>query len=766
MSTTRYAFLEGTTEMHRLVAEHDWSNTNLGPIDTWSDVLALSVSLCLNSRFPVILWWGRELTVVYNDPYIGRLQSKHPRALGRPGSEVWNEIWPVVGPMLEGVLKTGKATWSDDQLLFLERNGYPEETYHTFSYSAIKDRFGKILGVFTPVTETTQKVISSRHLDTLKNISSTRSTAEAELCAKLSDILSNNREDLQFAVLVQVSGNRQERILIDDKIAFPSGAESILAFLKHDIEKALESGSVVTGEEKEVLSNNKQRTSLGLAAQKYVVAPIIGQHQSDSFLLLAGASPHLPLDQSYLEYVANLARELSAAIKEIRALEAEKRRAQQSASMSSNLQALVDRRTKELEEVGSILSDFVDDGDFRQASRQLLQRALAITHSEYGFIGATIAGGRQGIILRLFADLGFKWSATASRELYEKIISDYETKGYVDFPRLDNLIGWPILNRQVIICNDPDNDPRRSGRQPKGHPPMNSFLGIPIFKGESVVGLLGLANKKGSYSDADVLALNYLVNTASVIFDSYRRVQYENRILQERAVAEDNLRRANEALLELAYSVSHELQEPLAKLRGDLSLLSARYKNRLGTDADQFINDALQQNMTINAMVDDLWVYARIDRGQHQFEEISLDELFDKTVITFESVIKANSTTITRDDLPVVRAQRDELSVLFEKLLDNALKFSKPGSQIHLSVDQLVDEWLFCMTDSGIGFLQTEAHEIFKMFRKLSRGTPGTGMGLPICKRIVEFHGGRMWAESEPNKGSKFYFTIPLIAIK
>jgi hypothetical protein len=102
--------------------------------------------------------------MLYNDPYREHLQSKHPAALGKPGSQVWSEIWNVIGPMLDGVVQTGEPTWSDDLLLFLERNGYPEETYHTFSYSAIKDTTGKIVGIFTPVAETTQRVVGERRL--------------------------------------------------------------------------------------------------------------------------------------------------------------------------------------------------------------------------------------------------------------------------------------------------------------------------------------------------------------------------------------------------------------------------------------------------------------------------------------------------------------------------------------------------------------------------------------------------------------------------
>jgi hypothetical protein len=148
-------------EVGALMRALDWSATGLGTVSSWPQSLRTAVSICLHSRFELFIWWGPELIMLYNDAYRQTLQSKHPWALGKPGHVVWPEIWPVIGPMLQNVMRTGQATWSDDLLLFLERHGYPEETYHTFSYSPIIDENGGISGVFTAVTQTTEKVSGS-----------------------------------------------------------------------------------------------------------------------------------------------------------------------------------------------------------------------------------------------------------------------------------------------------------------------------------------------------------------------------------------------------------------------------------------------------------------------------------------------------------------------------------------------------------------------------------------------------------------------------
>ena len=164
-------FLTSGSEMSGLMRAMDWSTTPLGPAESWPQSLRTTVSVCLNSRFPMLLWWGPDLIMLYNDAYRPILgATKHPRALGAAGRDIWPEIWDIIGPMLHGVIERGEATWSDDLLLVLDRNGYPEECYLTFSYSPIRDESGGVGGVFTAVHETTGRVIGERRLRTLREL--------------------------------------------------------------------------------------------------------------------------------------------------------------------------------------------------------------------------------------------------------------------------------------------------------------------------------------------------------------------------------------------------------------------------------------------------------------------------------------------------------------------------------------------------------------------------------------------------------------------
>ena len=161
----------------------DWSRTPVGPAPEWPESLRTAVSICLGSRFPMVVFWGSELVFFYNDTYAPMLGDKHPMALGRPCQEVWPEIWDVIGPMLQGVLDGGGATWSEDQLLPLDRSGYVEETYFTYSFSPFHDETGAVIGVFTAVTETTERVLSERRLRTVAAVA--ESTAGARTVAEV-----------------------------------------------------------------------------------------------------------------------------------------------------------------------------------------------------------------------------------------------------------------------------------------------------------------------------------------------------------------------------------------------------------------------------------------------------------------------------------------------------------------------------------------------------------------------------------------------------
>ena len=164
-------WVRGGGALGQLVREFDWTKTPLGAIEEWPQSLKTVVRTLLTSRFAMWMSWGPELTFLYNDDYARMtLGKKHPWALGKPSHEVWEEIWDDIGPRIQRVLETGEATWDEALLLFLERSGYREETYHTFSYSPLSGDDGTVAGHLCVVTEETDRVIGERRLKTLRSL--------------------------------------------------------------------------------------------------------------------------------------------------------------------------------------------------------------------------------------------------------------------------------------------------------------------------------------------------------------------------------------------------------------------------------------------------------------------------------------------------------------------------------------------------------------------------------------------------------------------
>lgn len=196
------AVFPGASHMAARMQEFDWASSPLGEPADWPRSLTTAVRICLTSRFPMIVWWGPDLRFLYNDAYLPLLGTKHP-ALDKPGALVWSEIWHIIGPMLESVMTTGEATWSEDLLLPMNRHGYWEETYWTYSYSPVHDDAGAVRAVFTAVTDTTERVIGERRLATLRELGTQAGIARTvgEACELVTGVLGRAGADVPYSAI-------------------------------------------------------------------------------------------------------------------------------------------------------------------------------------------------------------------------------------------------------------------------------------------------------------------------------------------------------------------------------------------------------------------------------------------------------------------------------------------------------------------------------------------------------------------------------------
>ncbi len=254
----------------------------------------------------------------------------------------------------------------------------------------------------------------------------------------------------------------------------------------------------------------------------------------------------------------------------------------------------------------------------------------------------------------------------------------------------------------------------------------------------------------------------------AIIRDVTERVRAEvelKRTAARLAQQTAELKRSNEELQQFAYVASHDLQEPLRMVASYTQLLARRYRGKLDADADEFIEYAVDGARRMQALINDLLAYSRVGTRGQEFEPTDANAVFDQVVTDLGAAIEEAQAVVTRDDLPTVVVDPSQFGQLLQNLLSNAIKFrGERPPRVHVSARLEDDAWLFSVSDNGIGIAPEYTDRIFVIFQRLhSRAQyPGTGIGLAICKKIVERHGGRIWVESTPGEGSTFYFTLPL----
>ncbi len=233
----------------------------------------------------------------------------------------------------------------------------------------------------------------------------------------------------------------------------------------------------------------------------------------------------------------------------------------------------------------------------------------------------------------------------------------------------------------------------------------------------------------------------------------------------ERRVHErtEELERSNRDLEQFAYNVSHDLQAPLRTIASYCQLLQRRYAGQFDREADEFLDGAVGGARRMKRLLDDLLTYSRVTTETRPFLETDCNVVVNEVRNNLETQIRETNAELTTDSLPVVVGDQSQLMQLFQNLIGNAIAYrNELPPKIHVSCEDRGDVWAFCVEDNGVGIEERQYERIFQVFQRLfaEHERPGSGIGLSICKRIVERHEGRMWLTSEPGKGSEFYFTI------
>ena len=437
------------------------------------------------------------------------------------------------------------------------------------------------------------------------------------------------------------------------------------------------------------------------------------------------------------------------------------------------------RRTREatvykvrIEETTQLLSGmtaaqvkFIDGAKPSDVFEDLLGQLLRLTKSEYGFIGDILTKADGSPYLKTQAITNISWNVD-TRKFYEanKVLG-------MEFYNLKTLFGRVITEKRSLISNDPYSDPRRGGLPP-GHPEMRCFLGIPVMKNGAMLGMLAVANRKGGY-DADLIEfLGPFTRTCATILTAHRataeRQKSEaalNDSTRHLAAINAELARSNEDLSQFAYIASHDLQAPLRHIATYAEIITEELAGNASADVQEALTAVNRSVSSMRSMIDDLLTYASIGNSSLATHPVKLTNLVQEVLETLKDTLEdANGTVVVRE-LPVLACDQSKMMQVFMNLIQNALKYRSENVNPIVTVYAVPSEvdTIIAIEDNGMGIPPEHRDRIFKMFQRLAGGgkVGGTGIGLAICKKVTELHGGRIWVDGNKGPGSTFFISFP-----
>ncbi|MBE0647792.1 MAG: PAS domain S-box protein [Bacteroidales bacterium] len=405
------------------------------------------------------------------------------------------------------------------------------------------------------------------------------------------------------------------------------------------------------------------------------------------------------------------------------------------------------RITEELNYRNQIVRKFLTVSD-EEMFHDVLKIVLDAMESPYGVFGYINQNGDL-IVPSMTRHI---WDECNVPE--KDIVFKKETWGCSSWPRA-------IREKQSNYSNEP------SDLTPEGHIKVQRHVTMPVIHHDKVIGLLQVANKESDYTQDEVDLMESLAASIAPILSARMERNQEERLRTEAEKALEGkvveLERSNKELEQFAYVASHDLQEPLRMVSSYTQLLEKRYKDRLDDDAHDFINFAVDGANRMQRLINDLLDYSRVTTRGNPFQKLDLSSIMGQVIVNLHQKIKESQAMIVNDDLPFVKGDESQLIRLFQNLIDNAIKFrGEESPRVTIKATAEDKTVTISVQDNGIGVNEIYSDRIFTIFQRLHGKDkyPGTGIGLAICKRIVERHGGSIWFTSEEGKGTTFWFTL------
>jgi PAS domain S-box-containing protein len=814
------AFLNSGGVMGELIRAKDWTNSLIGPPESWPQSLRTAVNILLNSQFPMFIWWGRHLITIYNDAYCSIAGEKHPSLLGRPGQDAWAEIWDDLSPLVNSVFN-GQSTWSEDQKLLLNRRGYVEETYFTFSYSPVWNENGTVEGLFCACIETTEKVMATRRMEeSERNLRATILQSPVAMC-----ILRGANYVLEIANqrMYELWGRGSNELL--GRPLFEGLPEARNQGLEEPLQSVLTTGESFTAYERPVLLPRDGK--IEMVYVNFVYHPFRDGDGTVSGVIAVAIDvtsqviARKKIEESEQKF-RSLVEQAPVAISVIQGNDYVME------LVNSSMEEILQKPAADLLQrpVFETMPETRHQG-FEQLLQHVYRTGERVTANEYplqlkrngemanryvNFVYEPIkeVNGTVSGVMTVAIDVTEQVTARrrieeSSEELQLAIaVADLGTfridlySGRGDYSQ--QVMEWFGLDRQGITIDEfisfIHEDDRavvaavleRSYRnEDNGRHDLTYRV---VHPRERVLRYLRSSGRTYFADDGKPYLL------IGMIQDITAQVQYQKRLIESEAelqkrVAErtlelqnlnNELQRTNANLEEFAYAASHDMKEPIRKIHLFCDRLKGELNEKLTENQRHLFSRVENASRRMNTLIEDLLTYSTISKGVSNLEEVDLQQKIKKVLEDLEVEIEEKNAKILVGPLPVITGHRRQMQQLFQNLISNALKYSKPGQtpQIELC-SRIVDGsevalpllqqdaqkqyHLIEVKDNGIGFEQEDAERIFHVFTRLHGNAEykGTGVGLSIVKKVAENHQGFCWAEGKPGEGATFSILLPVM---
>jgi PAS domain S-box-containing protein len=424
-------------------------------------------------------------------------------------------------------------------------------------------------------------------------------------------------------------------------------------------------------------------------------------------------------------------------------------------------------KTDQVQAVSDAMTKFLEEGDWRAASLRFLRAAMSLTGSEYGFVGVVA----DGPVLRILAHEGIVWDREVNREFYEQALRTYQAVGYLEFTNLDNLFGRVVTTGTTILANAPQRDPRAKGL-PAGHPPLDAFLGVPILHGTEVVGMIGVANRPGGYTEAEQATLEFLAQAAGVLLDSSRRQQREAALRTQLWQAQKL-----EAIGRLAGGIAHDFNNLLMVITGYSTALLQHLK--ADSPLRRYPVEIQKAGDRAAALTQQLLAFSR--RQVLEPRVLSLNDCVTSMGTMLRRLIGEHIRLVTALDrgLGCVKADQAQIEQVLMNLVLNARDAMPDGGTLTITTTNVElapglaqplgdvppgPYVTLVVADTGHGMdAETQAH-IFEPFFTTKEQGQGTGLGLASVYGIVTQSGGAIAVHSAPGQGTTFTIYLPRVS--